>query len=127
MSNNALALYDQFVAFKKNLARIGLSFNRKKPIKTLVGIKSKVKFQYLGFEFIVMPKRQLRQSPLVRGMQNFYCLKKKFKGFGIFLRPQIEKVTAVKKRLKTVIKKILHQPRNQIYKTFILINSILLG
>lgn len=112
---------------KKNLTRIGLSLNRRTPIKTWVGIRSVIKFQYLGFEFIVMQKRRLRQSSLITSMKYFRCLNKKIKRFGILLRPQTEKVKAVKKRLKTVIKKILHQPRNQIYKTFNLINSILLG
>lgn len=74
-----------------------------------------------------MPQKQLRQSPLIKKIKNFHCLKKKIKRFGILLRPQVGKVKTIKKRLKTVIKKILHQPRDQIYKTFKLINSILLG
>ena len=127
ISNNVLVFHDQFVMLKKNLTRIGLSLNRRTPIKTWVGIRSVIKFQYLGFEFIVMQKRRLRQSSLITSMKYFRCLNKKIKRFGILLRPQTEKVKAVKKRLKTVIKKILHQPRNQIYKTFNLINSILLG
>lgn len=127
MSNNALTFYDQFAALKKNLTIIGLSFKCKTPIRARVGIQSKIKFLYLGFEFIVMPKKQLRPSPLITDMKNFHGLKKKIKRFGVLLRPQIEKVKATKKRLKTVIKRILHQPRNQIYKTFKLINSILLG
>jgi hypothetical protein len=128
VSNNVLVFYDQFVALKNNLTRIGLLLNSKIPIKVCVGIKSKVKFQYLGFEFIIMPKKQLRRSPLTRSMQNLHSLKKKKnERFGVLLRPKVEKVKAVKKRLKTVLKKILHQPRNKIYKTFKLINSILLG
>lgn len=74
-----------------------------------------------------MPKKQLRHSPLIQSIKNLHDLKKNIEGFGILLRPQIEKVKAVKTRLKIIIKKILNQPRNQIYKTFQLINSILLG
>lgn len=127
LSDNVSVFYDLFVAFKKNLTRIGLLLKRKTPIKTWVGIRSKIKFQYLGFEFIVMPKRQLRQSPLVTDIKNSHEFKKKVKRFSILLRPQIEKVKAIKKCLKTVIKRMLHQPRNHIYKTFQLVNSILLG
>lgn len=73
-----------------------------------------------------MPKKQLRQSPLVTDMKNFHYLKK-IKRFGILFRPPMEKVKAIKNRLKIIIKRILHQPRNNIYKTFQLINSVLLG
>jgi hypothetical protein len=127
VSNNDLAFYEQFVKLKKNLTKIGLSFNTKVPIKIWVGIRSKIKFKYLGFEFIIMPKKQLRQSPLVQSMKTLHDLTKKIERPGILLRPQIEKVKSVKKRLKTVIKRILNQPRNRICKAFKLINSILLG
>ena len=126
LSNNVSVFYDQFVELTENLTRIGLLLKRKIPIKSWIGISSKVKFQYLGFEFIVMPKKQLRHSLLVTDMKSFHDLKN-IKRFGILLRPQIEKVKAIKKRLKIIIKKILDQPRNHIYKTFQLTNSVLLG
>ena len=34
VSNDSLVFYDQFIMLKKNLARIGLSLNRKTSIKT---------------------------------------------------------------------------------------------
>jgi 5-methylcytosine-specific restriction endonuclease McrA len=60
-------------------------------------------------------------------MKNLYSIKKSTKGFGIILRPSPLKVKDIKKRLKVVIKRILHQPRKEIYKSFQQINSILLG
>lgn len=73
-----------------------------------------------------MPKKLLRHSPLNTGKGSFHDLRKT-KIFGILLRPYTEKVKAIKTRLKTIIKGIVHQPRNYIYKTFQLINSVLLG
>jgi hypothetical protein len=60
-------------------------------------------------------------------MKIFYSIKKDFKSFGILLRPQAEKIKAIKKRLKMIIKRILHEPRDQMYKAFRLINSVLLS
>lgn len=127
ISNNSASFHDQFVELKKNLNKIGLSLNSEIVTKSFVGIKSKIKFQFLGFEFIVMPKSRLRQSSLFPTRKYFYDITKNFQRFGILLRPQIDKFKALKKRLKAVIKKILHQSRNQIYYTFQMINSLLLG
>lgn len=90
-------------------------------------IKSKIKFQFLGFEFLVMPRDQLKKSPLLSNMKNLHSLKAGTKGFGIILRPSLKKITEIKKRLKVIIKKILHQPRKKIYKSFQQINSVLSG
>lgn len=90
-------------------------------------IKSKIKFQFLGFEFLVMPRDQLKKSPLFSNMKNLHCLKVGTKGFGIILRPSPKEVIGIKKQLKVVIKKILHQSHKEIYKSFQQINSVLLG
>jgi hypothetical protein len=74
-----------------------------------------------------MPRDRLKKSPLLSNMKNLYSLKKGIKGFGIILRPCPEKVKDIKKRLKVIIKRILHQPRKEIYKSFQQINSVLLG
>ena len=111
---------------RKNLQKIGLSLNNEKT-KIFVCIKSKIKFQFLGYEFLVMPRDQLKKSLLLSNMKNLHSLKKGIKGFGIILRPAPEKVKDIKRRLKIVIKRILHQPRKEIYKSFQQINSVLLG
>jgi len=53
-------------------------------------------------------------------------MKESSKDFTIILKPSSEKVKSVKQRLKIVIKKILYQPRREIYKSFQQINSVLL-
>lgn len=126
IANNQAIFYRHLTKLRKNLKRIGLSLNDKKT-KSFVCIKFKVKFQFLGFEFLIMPRDQLKRSPLLSNMKNLHSLKKGTKGFGIILRPSPEKVKDIKKRLKVTIKRILHQPRNEIYKSFQQINSVLLG
>ena len=127
VSRKASVFYDQFVELKKKLIKIGLLLKRKSSIKPLISISSKIKFQYLGFEFIILSKKYLRHSSLTTNIKNFYCLSKNFKRFVIFLRPQIKKIKETKKRLKIIIRKILHQSWSCIYKTFQLVNFILLG
>lgn len=126
VANNQAIFYRHLSMLRKNLKKIGLSLNEKKT-KSFVCIKSKIKFQFLGFEFLVMPRGQLKRSPLLSNMKNLYSLKEGSKGFGIILRPSPEKVKNIKKRLKIIIKRILHQPRREIYKSFQQINSTLLG
>ena len=126
IANNQATFCRHLTKLRKNLKRIGLSLNDKKT-KSFVCIKSKVKFQFLGFEFLIMPRDQLKRSPLLSKMKNLHSLKEGTKGFGIILRPSSEKVKDIKKRLKVTIKRILHQPRNEIYKSFQQINSVLLG
>lgn len=126
IANNQAIFHRHLTKLRKNLKRIGLSLNDKKT-KSFVCIKSKIKFQFLGFEFLVMPRDQLKLSPLLSNMKNFHSLKNGTKGFGIILRPSSEKVRDIKKRLKATIKKILPQPRKEIYKSFQQINSVLLG
>lgn len=126
ISNNQAIFFRHLTQLRKNLQKIGLSLNNDKT-KIFVCIKSKIKFQFLGYEFLVMPRDQLKESPLLSNMKNLHSLKKGIKGFGIILRPAPEKVIDIKRRLKIVIKKILHQPRKEIYKFFQQINSVLLG
>lgn len=126
IANNQAIFFRHLTQLRKNLKKIGLSLNNEKT-KSFVCIKSKIKFQFLGFEFLVMPRDQLKKSPLLSNMTNLHSLNAGTKGFGIILRPSSKKVTEIKKRLKVVIKKILHQPRKEIYKSFQQINSVLLG
>jgi len=126
IANNQAIFFRHLTKLRKNLKKIGLSLNNDKT-KSFVCIKSKIKFQFLGFEFVVMPRDQLKKSPLLSNMKNLHSLKEGIKGFGIILRPSPEKVKDIKKRLKVVIKRILHQPRKEIYKSFQQINSVLLG
>ena len=126
IANDSVTFYRHLSTLKKNLKRIGFSLNSEKT-KSFVNIKTKIKFQFLGFEFSVMPREQLKRSPLLSNMKNFHSLKEGTKGFGIILRPSPKKVKDIKKRLKTTIKRILHQPRKEIYKSFQQINSVLLG
>jgi len=126
VANNQAIFYRHLTNLKKNLKMIGLSLNEKKT-KSFVSIKSKIKFQFLGFEFLVMPRDQLKRSPLLSNMKNLHSIQKGSKGFGIILRPSSEKFKSIKQRLKTVIKRILHQPRKEIYKSFQQINSVLSG
>ena len=126
IANNQAIFFRHLTQLRKNLQKIGLSLNNEKT-KIFVCIKSKIKFQFLGYEFLVMPRDQLKKSPLLSNMKNLHSLKKGIKGFGIILRPAPEKVKDIKRRLKIVIKRILHQPRKEIYKSFQQINSMLLG
>jgi 5-methylcytosine-specific restriction endonuclease McrA len=126
IANNQAIFYRHLTKLRKNLKRIGLSLNDKKT-KSFVCIKSKIKFQFLGFEFLIMPRDQLKRSLLLSNMENLHSLREGTKGFGIILRPSLEKIKDIKKRLKTIIKRIHHQPRNEIYKSFQQINCVLLG
>jgi retron-type reverse transcriptase len=125
IANNQAIFFRHLIKLRKNLKKIGLSLNNEKT-KSFVCIKSKIKFQFLGFEFLVMPRDQLKQSPLLSNTKNLRSLKEGSRGFGIILRPSPEKVIDIKKRLKITIKRILHQPRKEIYKSFQQITSILL-
>ena len=126
VANNQAIFYRHLTSLQKNLKKIGLSLNEKKT-KSFACIKSKIKFQFLGFEFLVMPRDQLKRSPLFSNMKNFHSMKEGSKGFGIILRPSPEKIKDIKQRLKMVIKRIYQQPRKVIYKSFQQINSVLLG
>lgn len=126
IANNQAIFYRHLTKLRKNFKKIGLALNEKKT-KSFVCIKSKIKFQFLGFEFLVMPRDQLKRSPLLSNMKNLSSLKETQKGFGVILRPSQNKVKDIKQRLKISIKRILHQPRREIYKSFQQINSILLG
>lgn len=126
ISNNTSIFYTYLNNLKRNLKKIGLSLTNKKT-KSFINIKDKIRFNFLGFEFIVMPIEQLKKSPVLFNMKNLFSIKEAIKKFGILLRPQPKKVNEIKKQLKTAIKRILHQPRNKIYKSFQQINSILLS
>lgn len=120
MSNNTLIFYNKLVGLKKNLKKIGLFFNNQKT-KLFINIKNKIRFNFLGFEFIMMPKQQLKLSSVLSNM------KKSVKRFVFLLRLQAKKFDEIKNYLKRTIKKILYEPRNKIYKFFQKINLILLG
>jgi hypothetical protein len=126
IANNPVIFFRHLTLLRKNFKKIGLSLSNEKT-KSFVCITSKIKFQFLGFEFLVMPRDQLKKSPLLSNMKNLHSLKEGTKGFGIILRPSPEKVKDIKERLKVVIKRIHHQPRKEIYKSFQQINSVLLG
>lgn len=126
IANNQSIFYRYLIELKKNLKKIGLSLNEKKT-KSFVCIQSKIRFQFLGFEFLVMPRDQIKRSPLLSHMKNLHSLKEGSQGFGIILRPSLRKVKNIKQQLKIVIKKILRQPRKEIYKSFQRINSMLLS
>jgi retron-type reverse transcriptase len=126
IANDSATFYVHLAKLRKNLKKIGLLLNNKKT-KSFVNIKNKIKFQFLGFEFLVMPREQLKKSSLLSNMENLHSMKEGSKGFGIILRPSPVKVKGIKKRLKAAIKRILHKPRKEIYKSFQQINSILLG
>ena len=110
IANDPAIFFHHFTQFRKNLKNIGLSLNNIKT-ESFVCIKSKIKFQFLGFEFFVIPRDQLKKSA---------------KSFDIILRPSLGQVKAIKKRLKVVIKRILHKSRKEIYKSFQQINFMLL-
>jgi retron-type reverse transcriptase len=126
IANNQSIFFRYLTQLRKNLKKIGLSLNNKKT-KSFVCIKSKIKFQFLDFNFLVMSKNQLKKSPLFSNMKNLHSLKKGTKNFEIILRPSPEKIKDIKKRLKVIIKRILHKPRKEIYKSFQEINSVLLS
>jgi hypothetical protein len=48
---------------------------------------------------------------------NFFCI----------YRPSLERAKDIIQRLSLIIKKILYQPRKEIYKSFQQINNVLLG
>lgn len=126
IANNPATFNCRLIELRKNLKRIGLSLNDKKT-KSFACIKSKIKFQFLGFAFLIMPRAQLQGSNLLSNMKNLHSLKKGTPGFGIILRPSLERFRHIKKLLKVITKSILHQPRNLIYQSFERINSALLG
>lgn len=126
IANERVIFYQHLATLRKNLIKIGLSLNNEKT-KSFMPIKIKIKFQFLGFEFLVIPQYQLKKSHIFSNMKNLYFLKKRAKDFCIILRPSSKKLQDIKKRLKTIIKRILHQPRKNIYKSFQQINSVLLN
>lgn len=126
ISNNSEIFYHHLTKLRKNLKKIGLSFNNTNT-KSFVFKKSKIRFQFLGFDFLIISKNQLKRNLLFFNMKNLHSLKKSSKNFAIILRPSPKKVKDFKKRLKIIIKKILHKPRNKIYKSFQWINFLLLG
>jgi hypothetical protein len=60
-------------------------------------------------------------------MKNFYYLKKINNNFFCIYRPSLERAKDIIQRLSLIIKKILYQPRKEIYKSFQQINNVLLG
>ena len=125
-ANNRVILYRYLMKLRKKLQMVGLLLNDKK-IKSFVYIQSKIKLQFLGFDFLVMPKDQSVRSSLFYNIKNLHYLKKSKKGFCIRYRPSLKNVKDIKQRFRLLIRKILFQPYKNIYKFFYQINFILLG
>ena len=75
IANNPILFYHYLIKLKKNLKKIGLLLNVKK-MKFFVCIKSKIKFQFLGFEFLIIPKSQLKKSSLFFNIKKVHFSKK---------------------------------------------------
>jgi len=108
------------------LSSVGLNINYDKT-KIYRNVNSKVKFYFLGFEFIIMPRNLLRYSNLLSNLDNLHSLQAGQKGFGVILKPKTDKILEIKKKLKKEISKIHRVNKSQLYKNFRFINSILLG
>jgi hypothetical protein len=74
-----------------------------------------------------MPRKLLRKSQLLSNLGNLHNLQKGQKGFGVLLKPKSSKLLEIKKKLKKAISRVHRVSRQQLFKTFRLINSILLG
>jgi hypothetical protein len=74
-----------------------------------------------------MPKNQWIKNSIFFNMKNFYYLKKMNNNFFCIYRPSLERAKDIIQRLSLIIKKILYQPRKEIYKSFQQINNVLLG
>jgi hypothetical protein len=57
ISNNQAIFYRHLIKLRKNLQTVGLVLNERK-IKSFAHTQLIIKFQFLGFEFVVMPKNQ---------------------------------------------------------------------
>jgi len=88
--------------FKLLLSKLGLNFDYSKT-NIYHNINRKVKFIFLGFEFIVMPREQLRKSRLLSNLNNLHSLQNGIKGFGIIFKPTATVLLEVKKKLKKAI------------------------
>ena len=125
-ANNRVIFYRYLMKLKKKLQMVGLLFNERK-IKSFVYTKSKIKFQFLGFDFLITPKVQFLKSSLFSNTKNLHYLKKSKKEFCIRHWPSLENVKNLKHRFRLLIKRILFQFYKNIYKFFYQINFILLG
>lgn len=126
ISNNRSCFTEFMDLLEKNLNDIGLYFNSIKT-KYIINISRKVSFNFLGFEFIIMPRKFLKYGPLLSHRNNLSKLQQSKNGFGIILRPKISKFVSIKKKVKSAVLLIHHTPKNKLYKVFRLINSIVLG
>lgn len=126
IGNRPKEFIDYVNKFKILLFEVGFDINHNKT-KIYHKINSKVKFYFLGFEFIVMPRNLLRKSRLLSNLSNLHSLQKAPKGLGVILKPKPDKIIEIKKKLKKAISKIHRVSKSQLFKSFRLINSILLG
>lgn len=114
----------QLSFFEKRLSKIGLSLNYNKTIHLkYMSMCKKKSFQFLGFEFIIIPRSKLRYSSMLSNCKNLYVPKNEKKGLGIILRPQKEKFRIIKDIVKFCIKLLHTVNRQNIFKIFRLINS----
>ena len=125
IGNNFKEFKDYIQKFKSLLAKVGLCINFNKT-KIYHKVKSKVKFNFLDFEFIVMPRNLLRRTRLFSNLKNLNQLKTGQKGFAIIFKPRVDKILEIKKKLKQAIAKIHRVSTPQLFNIFRLINSILM-
>lgn len=124
IGENQVIFFRYLIQLKKNLKKIGLSWGNVKT-KIFVSIKSKIKFQFLGFEFLVIPNNQLKRNLLSLKMKPLFFSEQTVEGFRVIFRPDKKNFKKIKKQLKVIIRKILHQPFKKIYKSFQKINFAL--
>lgn len=116
ISNNAKLFFKQLCLLKKKLNCIGLFLNNDKT-QLFVNVNKKIKFIFLGFEFVVIPRNKLKK--------NLLFSKKSFNKHTIILQLQFSVIKKVKKMLKNDMKKIYHLSCKKVYKLFYSVNSIL--
>jgi len=123
ISNSRNMFYQTIVKLEFNLNRIGLTLRYNK-IKYITNFTSKIKFNFMGFEFIIIFWKVFNYTSLrlSRKLFNFFT-----KGLKIILRPQISKFSEIKKKIKKTILLIHSTPQNKLYKVFNYINSLVLG
>jgi len=132
-ADNILIIGNRFTEFKNYirefkllLSKVGLSVHYNKT-KIFYGIKSKINFYFLGFEFIIMFRTMLRKTNLFSKLDKINKVKSGQKGFVIILKPKSDKISEIKKKLKLAISGIHRVSKVHICKTFRWINSLLLG
>lgn len=81
------------------------------------------RFNFVGFEFLVMRRKFLRSGPLFSHGGNLNAFKSASSDFGVILRPQTSKFAEIKRKVKEILKLILKYPRERLHKVFELLNA----